>query len=79
MRTPEDYEQAAKSAAARWKANATPQLKDQIIATWRMNKAHRSESGSSIRIGQLQDIWQQAFKDVAGWDFDFTKDDMTTF
>jgi hypothetical protein len=77
--TPDGYEQAAIKAAERWKESQTPQLKAQIIATWRMAKEHRTDSGSSVRIGQLQAIWQAAFKDVTGWDFDFTKDDGNTF
>jgi hypothetical protein len=75
MNTPELYEEAAKKAAERWKHNPTPQLKDQIIATWRMTKAHRADTGSTVRIGQLRDIWHAAFKDAADWDFDFTNDD----
>jgi hypothetical protein len=79
MNTPDGYEQAAKKAAERWKDNPTSQLKDQIIATWRMTKEHRAATGSNVRIGQLQAIWQAAFKEAAGWDFEFAKDDLNDF
>jgi hypothetical protein len=79
MNTPDGYEQAARYAAGRWKANPTLELKAQIIATWRMTKEHRVDSQSSVRIGELQAIWQAAFKDGPGWDFDFTEDDRNDF
>jgi hypothetical protein len=79
MNTPDGYEQAAKKAAERWKENPTSQLKEQIIATWRMTKEHRADTGSNVRIGQLQAIWQAVFKDATNWDFDFTKDDRNEF
>ena len=79
MNTPDGYKEAAKKAAERWKDNPTSQLKAQIIATWRMTKAHRADTSSFVQIGQLGSIWQAAFKDAAGWDFDFTKDDQNDF
>jgi hypothetical protein len=79
MNTADGYEQAAKKAAERWKDNPTCQLKEQIIATWRMTKEHRADTESNVRIRQLQLIWQAAFKDAVSWDFDFTKDDRNEF
>jgi hypothetical protein len=78
MNTPDGYERAAKKAAERWKDNPTPQLKEQIIATWQMTKVHRADTENMVRIGELQAIWQMAFKD-SRWDFDFTKDDRNDF
>ncbi len=81
MNIPEGYKEAATKAAERWKANQNPELKAQIIASWRMTKEYMKETQSrnGVRIGQLQGIWQEAFKAVPGWDFDFTKDDRNDF
>jgi hypothetical protein len=79
MNTPDGYEEAARKAAERWKSRPTPELRDQIIATWRMAKEHMRASESGVRIGQLQEIWEGAFHEVADWDFDFRQDDQNTF
>ena len=77
MNTPDGYQRAAKQAADRWKKFQSDELRDQIIDTWQMTKVHRADTGNSVRLPALRVIWQDAFKDIGSWKFDFMKDETT--
>jgi hypothetical protein len=76
MRTPEDYQQAAANAAERWKRNPSPELREQIIATFRLTKVIE-RAGSIPNMAQLRKIWQDAF--AGSPEFDFVRDDGNTY
>jgi hypothetical protein len=75
----EAFKEAAANAAARWKKNPTDELKEQIIATYRLTRQIQKASPSGGgTLGSLPEIWVEAFKDDPTA-FDFAGDSGYTY
>jgi hypothetical protein len=85
MQDPANNTEAAQKAAARWKQSSkSEELKEQIIATFRLQKDHAvgnaSDMGTAtIARSQVKRLWAAAFKDDQIPGFDFMNDDGNTF
>jgi hypothetical protein len=84
MYDPANNKQAAVAAAARWKVNKDAELKEQIIATFRLQRALANEAAgnqgtAALARTQVKNIWKDAFAADPIPGFDFTTDDGTAF
>jgi hypothetical protein len=77
MQDPSNNKDAATRAAGRWKkGNKADELKEQIIATFRLQKVLADRAASDAGTGavarrQVANLWTAAFRDdpIPGYDF----------
>jgi hypothetical protein len=68
---PELYKVAATKAAARWRSNPSPELKDQIMDSFRLTKVIQSDHQTG-HLAPVRDAWKEVFREAGCLtDFDF--------